>query len=176
MKSKKAALFLAIMIGLTACQGNGPQTSEGSESSAVSSEESEYVIPSQVENKDSKELTQLERNSVYRLLINIEELPRGTAGSSLEVASVFANLANNYGFYKTKADNFKEIVKNHFTSDKRDMKAYKSNLKMIKEMLKTYEEDPEMVKGLVKDSGNELKPTLEIEEMSGLLSVLDYQE
>ncbi len=175
MKKRSIELLLSLLLVLAACSGTAeaPAENSGSDTSA-SQESSEYIIPSQTEDTSAKTLSREERHTFAKFMESLAGLSLDKAGSSLEVAGLFANLANNFEFYKAKADVVKDACENYLADvpGLPSKEVLVNNVKALKEFLKMYEEDPESAKGQIKDSGNELKPTLEIEELQGFVNML----
>lgn len=175
MKKKIFALLLSMSLVFTACSGTAEAPSEKSSAdTSASSESSEYVIPSQQEDTSAKTLTREERHTFAKFMESLANLNLDKAGSSLEVAGVFSEMANNFEFYKTKAEVLQEACADYL-ADAPGLPAKEvlaKNVKSLGEFVKMYEEDPESANGQIKDSGNELKATLEIEELQGFVTML----
>lgn len=175
MNKKIFALLLSMLLVFTACSGTAEAPSEKSDSeTSVSQESSEFIIPSQVDNGDQKSLTREERHTFAKFMESLAGLNLDKAGSNLEVAGVFSEMANNFEFYKTKADILKDACIDYLADAPGlpEKETMVKNINALKDFVKLYEEDPETAKGQIKDSGNELKATLEIEELQGFVNML----
>lgn len=180
-KTKRFFFAFCALILLTGCGQKGkPEVS--SASSSVSSESSQKEVISQVSTSEmsssptagasmSVNLTDSEKKALRDLVQEIQNLPQGSAGSSLASAGVLGRILNEFAFYAEKQEESNRIIaeKREVLSDP-DM--YMESALGIKILAEDYQKGDPNVKNMMRDAGVSLAPKLNADQLQAFMQAL----